>query len=50
LEQHVKLLKQQLISKDELIESLQNEILKYVLSLSWKITRPLRLIRKMMRI
>jgi glycosyltransferase involved in cell wall biosynthesis len=50
LEQHVKLLKQQLISKDELIESLQNEILKYVLSLSWKITRPLRLIRKIMGI
>jgi len=50
LEQQIELLKQQLLAKDELIKNLQNEILKYVLSASWKITRPLRLLRRMVRL
>jgi len=46
LEGQIEILNQEITSKIAQIVDLQKEILSYILSLSWKITRPLRILRK----
>ena len=46
LEEQIKMLNQEIANKIAKITDLQKEILSYALSLSWKITRPLRILRR----
>ena len=46
LEKQIKALNQEILAKTAQITDLQKEILSYALSFSWKITRPLRILRR----